>query len=145
MTKKITLKVLFFLLLFFMTASSCLASHWMGGDITYTCIDSTRLYVSVTLYRDCGTATSSTSTAPTSISVNFASTSCGQNVNFTLNRLPCITPPGGTPCEVSPVCPALIAQSCCVSRVAGCIPGVQSYTYADTVRLPARCRDWRIS
>ncbi len=116
------------------------ASHAMGADLSYQCINATNNTYRITLkfYRDCAGIE-----APATVTLNVASASCGQNFDVTLNQEPC--PPvtnGGSPCEVSPLCFASIAQSTCNG---GLLPGVQAYTYTAEVTLTQQCTDWKIS
>ncbi len=116
------------------------ASHAMGADLSYECIDPTTNTYKVVLrfYRDC-----SGIDAPTSVFININSAICGQSLSVTLNQEPC--PPatnGGQPCEVSPLCQASINQSTCNG---GTLPGVEAFTYSGTVQLPANCPDWVFS
>ncbi|MDB5280997.1 MAG: hypothetical protein JWO06_72 [Bacteroidota bacterium] len=116
------------------------ASHSMGADISYQCLDPiNHVYkIVVNFYRDC----SGIDVSPT-VQVNISSASCGQNITATLNELPCpINPFGGQPCEVSQLCYNSISQSTCNG---GTLPGVEAFTYVDTVTLPMACTDWVMS
>src|ERR1019366_1986688 len=87
------------------------ASHAMGADISYQCIDpiNHKYIITVNFYRDCA----GISVSPTII-VTVSSASCGQSITATLNQLPCPpNPSGGQPCEVSPLCFSSISQSTC--------------------------------
>ena len=116
------------------------ASHSMGADISYRCIDPiNHVYImTVNFYRDCA----GIDVSPT-VDINISSASCGQSFTATLNELPCPPNPfGGQPCEVSPLCFSSISQSTCNG---GTLPGVEAFTYTDTVTLPMACTDWVIS
>lgn len=116
------------------------ASHAMGADISYECIDPvTRTYkVVLRFYRDC-----SGIAEPSNVIVNVGSASCGQNLQVTLTKEACApNPGGGAPCEVSPLCASSIGQSSCNG---GSLPGVQAFTYTGTVQLPQNCPDWVFS
>jgi gliding motility-associated-like protein len=104
------------------------ATHVQGGNITYKCLGGNQYEVSLALYRDCAGAT-----APTSVSINRKSVSCGINSNFTLNKIT------GTGIEVTPICPSLATQC-----TGGSYPGVQEYIYRGIVTLPP-CSDWVLS
>src|ERR1043166_1902889 len=115
-----SLQRLFFATLFFLLGSQALrASHVEGGDITYRCIGGNQYVVSLALYRDC-----SGIAAPTTVSLNFKSVTCGQNFNATLNKI------AGTGIEVTPICPTM--STVCAG---GTFPGVQEYIYQATVTL----------
>ncbi|NNC96297.1 MAG: T9SS type B sorting domain-containing protein [Chitinophagales bacterium] len=116
------------------------ASHLMGADLSYLCLDpdSNTYLITLNLYRDCAGIT-----APFSATITFNSVSCNQNFTATLPQEPCnnVTP-GGTPCEVSQLCDSLIALSSCNG---GTLPGVELYTYQAIVTLPDTCDDWVMS
>lgn len=114
------------LLSFFSEAS---ATHVQGGEITMTCLGGNQYRIRLALYRDCAGVA-----APTTVSVNYKSVSCGRNLNVTLNRIP------GTGVEVAPICPTSATQC-----NGGSNPGVQEYIYQATVTLPAACTDWVFS
>ncbi len=123
-----------------LSANEVKASHAMGADLSYECIDpATNTYkITLRFYRDCFGID-----APTSVTLNIGSASCGQSLTADITQEPC--PPavgGGTPCEVSPLCPSAINQSTCNG---GTYPGVQAFTYSAIVQLPANCPDWIIS
>jgi gliding motility-associated-like protein len=113
---------------FLLCTKTAKATHVEGGDITYQCIGGNQYIVTLSLYRDCAGVA-----APTSVSLNFKSVSCGQNFNATLNKIP------GTGVEVTPICPTML--SVCSG---GTFPGVQEYIYRATVTLPP-CSDWVMS
>lgn len=104
------------------------ASHVQGGNITYACLGGNQFEVTLALYRDCAGVS-----APTSVSINRKSVSCGINSNFTLTAIP------GTGIEVTPICPTSITQCS-----GGTLPGVQEYIYKGIVTLPP-CSDWVLS
>lgn len=107
------------------------ASHGMAFDISYECLGGGEYVFTARLYRDCdGIA------APTNVTLDFNSTSCGLTQSFTLPRVG----PGGT--EVSPLCPAELPNSTCSG---GTLPGVEEHVYRDTITMPAQCSDWVIS
>ncbi len=116
------------LLFFFSFPKIVNATHVEGGDITYKCLGGNQYKVFLSIYRDCAGVS-----APTSVSLNFASVSCGLNFNATLNKVP------GTGIEVTPVC-ASVTTLCS----GGSLPGVQEYIYQATVNL-VPCSDWIMS
>lgn len=137
---KLLFVLLFVCLLLALPVSKVQASHAMGADISYECIDPVNRVYKITLrfYRDCAGID-----APPSISVTVASSSCGQSIPVTLARQPSQpNPDGGQPGEVSPLCPASISQSSCNG---GNLPGVQTFTYTGNVTLPQNCPDWVFS
>jgi hypothetical protein len=102
------------------------ASHYAGGEITYTCLGGYSYLITYTFYRDCSGVP-----APQSISINFE---CSSNIsiNFasTLNKVT------GTGQEITPSCPT--APTYCSG---GNSLGIQEYVYQAQVTLPA-CNYW---
>lgn len=138
LTKLLSLTTL--LCLFALYSNRAVASHAMGADLSYECIDPVNRVYKITLrfYRDCAGIEE-----PSTISLSIFSNTCGQNFTATLEKELC--PPGingGAPCEVSPLCPSSIMQSSCNG---GTLPGVQAYTYSATITLPQDCPDWTFS
>ena len=122
-----------------LSSKQTMASHAMGADLTYTCIAPGTYEIRLTFYRDClGIA------APSTTSVTISSPSCGLSFDVTLVPDTLFT---GLDTflfgeEVSPLCPANLPLSTCNG---GPFPGVQVYSYAQIVTLPAACPDWQIS
>lgn len=107
------LKRIFIVIIFITIYGSAYASHVQGGEITMRCLGGNQYEIRLALYRDCAGVN-----APNSVSINYKSTSCGQNKYVTLNKIP------NTGIEVSPLCPS--ATSRCNG---GSLPGVQEYIY----------------
>lgn len=116
----------FVLLLFIQT--NLTASHAVGADLTYKCIDPVnRIYeVSLTFYRDCYGIDASSY-----VEINYESATCG--ISNYVNAYPI----AGTGQEVSPVCD--IASTTCSG---GSNPGIQEYVYTVEITLPQNCSDW---
>lgn len=120
--------VLFALLtLALLTPNKSEASHAMGGDIYYECINPANNTYRITFdfYRDCAGIS-----APSSVSIQYTS-SCGGS-SVTAYQV-------GPGVEVSPLCPANINQSRCRG---GSLPGVQRYTYQATISNLTPCANW---
>lgn len=122
------LKLLLSLSLIIVLAGNLSATHVQGGDLTYRCLGGNQYEITLALYRDCAGVA-----APTTVSINYKSVSCGINQNVTMNRI------AGTGIEVTPICTSLITQC-----AGGTYPGVQEYIYRGTVTLPP-CSDWVLS
>src|ERR1043165_6572570 len=127
-------------LLLLLNVQDARASHAMGADLSYECIDPVSHTYKITLhfYRDCA----GIDVSPT-ITLTYASATCGQTLTVNLVQEPC--PPGvngGQPCEVSPLCFSSVSQSTCNG---GTFPGVEAFTYTATVTLPQTCPDWTFS
>jgi len=116
-------------------APSARASHCMGGDITYTCLDTDgnrdSFLVTLKFFRDCKGVS-----APTSATLNYSSASCGINGTITLSPVP-----GQTGIDITPVCPG--GQSACSNPSAAY--GVEEYVYQGILVLNAQCTDWVLS
>lgn len=103
------------------------ASHFSGGEITYTCAGVDSFEVTLRAYRDC-----SGIPAGNSVSLTFTST-CGGSFNTVLP----LVNTGGT--EVSQLCPLFVPQSTCNG---GTFAGMEEYVYQATVVLAPRCDAW---
>lgn len=91
------------LLLWGFFGSSAFATHYMGADLVYECLNACTVRVSVRIYRDCDPS------ASTFVSAN--------STTFTPRSLPCAAPTPiqaawSTPVvqEVTPVCPTIATQ-----------------------------------
>ncbi len=125
-----------FLKLFFIAAlalilgtQSTYASHAAGGNLTYCHGVGNNYTINFTLYRDCAGIA-----APTSITVQISSVTCGQSYSLTL------TPVQGTGQEITHPCTGTF--STCQG---GSEPGIQKWEYAGNFAFPAQCTDWTIS
>jgi len=106
------------------------ASHDMGGFISYTHVSGNTYHVTVTYFRDC-----SGIAAPTSISVNAASVSCGFPATSTILNLT-----GNI--NSTPVCPSEMLNTTCNG---GALPGEEMYIYEADITLGGACDDWIFS
>lgn len=102
--------------------SNANATHFAGGDISYQWVGPNRYVVTLNLFRDCSGATVGTSESLRILN------DCGFTVNL---NIPLINP-GGT--EVSQLCSSEISNSECSG---GALPGMQRYTFRDTIDLAA--------
>ncbi|MCZ2356165.1 MAG: gliding motility-associated C-terminal domain-containing protein [Bacteroidia bacterium] len=103
-----------------------IASHAVGGDITYECLGGNQYRIRVTFYRDCQGVS-----APPNVSVVIKSASLGVNRSIICNPIP------GTGIEIAPTCTS--AVSTCNG---GTVPGVQEYIYEGVVTLNGQAIDW---
>jgi len=130
MIKKITQLLAAIALFVFAVPNQSKASHMMGADIYFTCQGNNLYQFTLVFYRDCAGIS-----APSSVSMSIAAASCGLSSSITLNQV-------GAGIEVSPLCPAMIAQSSCNG---GSLPGVQQFVYQGSVVLPFACNDYVFS
>ncbi len=131
MIKKLRIKltVAFTLAALLFSFSESKASHSMGADLTYECLGGNNYKLRLSFYRDCiGIA------APTSVTIDISSATCGLSLTKTLQPIP------GTGQEVTPLCPS--AVSTCNG---GVFTGIQEWIYEGVVTLPAQCTDWFMS
>jgi gliding motility-associated-like protein len=105
------------------------ATHAVGTDLTYECLGSNQYRVTLKFYRDC-----SGLSAPVTPAVHIYSASCSQNITIGLTLT--------STTEISPICPAQMANSSCNG---GPLQGIQQYIYQGVVTLPAQCSDWVMS
>ena len=102
----------------------------VNGGTPCTIAATSQYLITVKFYRDCGGIS-----APSSLSLNYSSASCGQSGSATLSQIS-----GGQ--EITPICPSMTTT--CTSSWAS-ITGIQEYTYQATITLPSQCPDWVLS
>ncbi|MEO1448897.1 MAG: gliding motility-associated C-terminal domain-containing protein, partial [Bacteroidota bacterium] len=106
------------------------ATHAMGADLRYECLNGDTYRITLTIYRDC-----LGSPLTDQQNIAFESASCGvarfieQANRVSIN-------------EISPLCPAQQPNSTCNG---GIFPGVEEHVYELVYTLPQNCVDWRIS
>jgi hypothetical protein len=122
--KKFFLSLVFSML--FLCSNQVLASHYMGSEITYTCLGGNQYEITLSFYSDCNSVP-----APTSANVSLSS-SCS-NSNITLSAV------SGSPFDITPVC-ATTTSPC----NGGSGYGINKSIYKGTVTLAA-CANWEIS
>jgi hypothetical protein len=114
--------------LFLIFNNSANASHFMGFDLTYSCIGPNQYRIVLKAYRDCnGIDLSGT------FSVNYRSAACGVNATITLSRT--------SEADITPLCPS---QSSACNGGSGPV-GVELHVYEGTLTLPPGCSDWILS
>ncbi len=113
----------------FLSINSTQASHAVGADLTYKCIDPiARIYeVKLSFYRDCYGIDASSS-----VQIYYESQSKG------VNQYVYAYQDVGTGNEVSPVC-ANAVTTCS----GGINPGIEEYVYTTTITLPQNATDWK--
>lgn len=115
------------------------ASHYLGGDLTYTCLgpgpgNTTRYRVRFTLYRDCNGIP-----ADNPITIRWRSTQCNVNQSRSVPRTNVIP---GSGQDVTPVCSS--SPTACPNGAAG-LYGIERWIYETDIDLPAGCgNDWII-
>ncbi|MCB9197326.1 MAG: gliding motility-associated C-terminal domain-containing protein [Flavobacteriales bacterium] len=127
--RKILAKLLLINSFLFLYGFSAQASHAVGIDIYYQCLGGNQYKFFVNFYRDCDGIS-----APTSVSINLNSASCGINTNTTLSLI--------SNQNVSQICNAQINNTSCDG---GSLPGIEQYVYSGTFTLPQQCSDWVVS
>lgn len=126
------LKFLFVLLISFLGMQSSFATHISGGEIDYENLGGDTYLITIDVYYDCG----ATVNPPTPAAINNNSritSTCGTSLgrNFIATDTT----------EVSQLCASSLSSSECNG---GSLPGLQKYTFQDTVILAPRCTSWTI-
>lgn len=103
------------------------ATHFPGGNITYTCLGANNYEVTFELYRECSGAAMIPQTL-------LFTSDCG--TSFTINGLQPVSA-----VEVSQLCPAELPNSTCNG---GPLPGIELNTFTTQVNL-GNCAGWTIS
>lgn len=116
--------------LFFSTISTLFATHISGGEIVYKCLGGGKFEITLNLFRDCSgvTANSKEQVVITS--------PCGFNSTLDLD----LQNINGT--EISQLCTSQLPNSYCKG---GTLPGMEIYTYSQTILLGAGCNSYDIS
>jgi len=149
-------RILGLLVLLFIFTPKLKATHLAGGDISYTHIDGDTFQIKMNLYWDCGGSAGAPFVGlPTNTNTNNVNrqpptgfgasrhngtritSSCGGSVTPTW----ILSNPGGT--EISQLCADSITYSEC-GTLGGTLPGLELYTYIDTVVLSS-CSNWTVS
>ena len=132
MTKRLFHVFLGVLLLIF-SQQNLFASHGAGLDISYECvsqgINSNDYKITVKFYRDCGP---SSSAAPASFTLDYASSACGNNSSSNMNQVSFQ--------NITSSCTA-ISDPCNTLGVVG----IEEYIYQTIITLPNNCPDWILS
>ncbi len=133
--KKYYLSFSILLMLFMSIGKQAIASHCMGGEITYICLDTDgnrdSFLITLKFYRDCNGVS-----APTSATLSYSSVLCGISGSIILNQVP-----GQSALDITPLCPG--GQSACTNSSAPY--GVQQYVYQGILVLNTQCTDWNLS
>tara|TARA_R110002050_G_scaffold221441_1_gene357286 strand:- start:70290 stop:75584 length:5295 start_codon:yes stop_codon:yes gene_type:complete len=108
------------------------ASHLAGADFSYRCLGPNTFEITLNIFRDCQ-GINLGNTAP----VRMVST-CGDTIILSFD----LVNPGDTGIDVSQLCNASKYQSKCYG---GPLPGMEQFTYRDTVILAPPCDYWNIS
>ena len=116
------------------------ASHSVGADLTYTCVDGDTYEITLTFYRDCSSSTPAPGSNGDLPEISIRSATCNFNTNITLS--PVSNPDGTFTTEISPICDGQLANSTCNG---GPLQGVEQYIYTGTYTFPQKCKDWVLS
>ena len=127
--KKILFLAVCSVVLFLSTAKNAVASHAMGGDLTYSWISGNDYEFKFTFYRDCYGIP-----APADATVNISSTTCSISTTLIL------TPSPGSPTQIPNTCNS-VNNTC----QGGIYVGIEKWIYTGTITLPANCSDYYFS
>jgi len=111
-----------------MSQTSLFASHYLGSEITYTCLSANQYEIRLAVYTDCSSIGS-----PNSLNVNLSSATC-TNLSQALTLI------SGSPSEITPDC-ATTVSTC----NGGTGQGIEVYEYTGVVTLTGGCDDWVVS
>lgn len=130
--KKLYLIALSTIFLIITSTSNLKASHFVGADLTYTCLGGATYLITLSFYKDC-----SGISAPNTAPVVFT---CSSNSNFnftaTLQKI------SGTGQEITLGCSTVPTSCSSNGGVNGVGPyGIQEFVYQATVNLPP-CSSW---
>lgn len=111
------------------------ATHIYGADFYYTYVSGTTYNVTLVVYGDCGgNAFPNLSTGTPTVELYDGST--------LVNSQNLIIQPPSAGIEVTPVCPAQLSNTNCVSST-GTIPGVKKFTYSRNFTVSYGSANWR--
>lgn len=132
------------ILLFLLCCPRVYANHAMAVDLTYTCLADTNDTYEITLdfYFDCGSTVIEEPLDTPLIQIASASCSAFFETRLTLVEVPTFM---GLGREVSQLCDSILMNQLSNCHMAGGFPGVEKYTYKDTIQLPQVCTDWVFS
>lgn len=127
------------LLVLFLICSSyakVAANHLFGGELYYTHISGNTYKVTMVLYGDCASTTTTTAfsalyTAKPGINI-YNGTSLYSTMNLDVES--------GAGEEVTPVCPDSLGATSCNG---GTVPGVRRFSYSKIITLPSVSTNWR--
>lgn len=125
----------FFFLLFLLYSIGLSASHYYGVDLYYTHVSGNTYKVTIVSYGDC--SGQAFPTFPTSRPRVYIMKG---NTQFLVDYLDLEPPTAGV--EVTPVCPADLDKTTCVSP-AGSVPGVKKFVYSKQFTLSGPASDWK--
>jgi gliding motility-associated-like protein len=111
------------------------ASHMFGADLFYTHVSGNTYNITMVIYADCsGSAFPNLPGSIPQIVIFNGST------QVAVIGLPIVAPSSGV--EVTPVCPAQINNTTCVS-LTGTVPGVKKFVYSSSYTLSGPSNNWR--
>jgi hypothetical protein len=119
-------KNILFLVLLCFRIGSAVASHAIGGEITYKCLGADQYQITFKFYRDC-----SGIPAPATMDIVIENT-CGYSVPSLV-----LSPSPSSPVEISPVCAGTMTTC-----NGGSFTGIEEWVYSALVTLPGPCSDW---
>ncbi len=115
------------------------ANHLVGADLYYTWVTGNQYKVTVILYGDCGSASSTTAFAGLSTSVPRVCVYDG-TTNVATLALAIQAPTNGI--EITPVCPSDTANTQC-HIVTSTTPGIKKFVYTAMYTVPYLSANWK--
>ncbi|HPI09510.1 MAG TPA: PKD domain-containing protein [Catalimonadaceae bacterium] len=119
----------FFAAFLFLIVPNVKATHIVGADMSYRAVGNNRYVFILNVYRDCG----STILLENKQTVYYYSINC----NIPQDSLVLTGLNDGVGVDISPVC-SQVRSNC----KGGTTPGVEKFTFTDTVTLNTACSDW---
>jgi len=118
-----------------------MATHAVGADLTYSCLNNNTYEVTLTFYRDCmGSVPAPGIDTELPPKINIFSASCGIRDTISLDVQS--QPDGELSVEISPTCDGELENSTCNG---GTLQGVEQFTYTGIYTFPEQCKDWILS
>jgi len=134
------IKYILTILFISLIANKVIASHAVGADLTYTCVDGNTYKITLTFYRDCASNTDAPGINSSNPVIDIRSATCGIMTSITLNSI--VNTDSTFSTEISPICEAQLDNSTCNG---GALQGVEQYIYTGVYTFPEKCKDWILS
>lgn len=128
-----------FFLMFISVCAVSRANHLVGMDLFYTWVSGNTYKISLVAYGDCGSA--STTAAFGALTTNSPEIHIYNGASYVTTIRLTVQPPT-TGVEITPVCPADIANTQC-TNVSFSIPGIKKFVYSANYTVSGPSANWR--
>ncbi len=126
-------------LLLLLAGTAAYANHLVGMDLFYTWVSGNTYKITLIAYADCGSASSTSAYA--ALPTNSPEIHIYNGATYISTIRLAIQPPS-TGVEITPVCPADIANTQC-TNITYTIPGIKKFVYSGNYTLPGTSTVWR--